>query len=136
MKNKLLNNQNKSISYAIGVQSFILWAVGLSVLFMIILVNFTNPYTQDWALSLFWLDLFVFLFGVFSYIQFWYFFSFKSSIIYIPLVNKMLFTSAIYSSVTILFLTLLHVNQINYFTVIMVFAIVIFNWLYFKSSKN
>jgi hypothetical protein len=114
---KLINNtEYRSISYAIGVQNFIFSLLGLSLGIYFVLILFTNPFDQVWAFWAFWINNFVFLSAIISYFQFWYYFSLKSSIIYVSKVNKMIFSSTGYSAIFTLLLTIIHTNQLNLLT--------------------
>lgn len=132
MINKKLPVEDRSISYAIEVQNIVLTLIGLSFLLFIFLFIFTNPFVQIWAFWLFWINSCVFLSGIFCYFQFWYFFSFKSSIIYIQSVNKMVLSSIVNSSIVTFMFSLLHTDQLNYLTMILLITLFICSYLFFK----
>jgi hypothetical protein len=115
--------QYKAIKYAIIVQNllFILMAVslfGVAVLFAAI-----SPLDNQWGVWILWALIWAFLLGVYSYLQFWWAFSFKTSLIQVYKVNAMLYKSAFWAIMTVYLLVLLQSGEFNYLYLALIAAI-------------
>jgi hypothetical protein len=126
--------EQRSIRYAINIQNALFLVSGISLVALILLIFFTNPYTFSEGLMIFWFLNWTSISAVIAYIQFWWIFSYKANLIYINKVNNILYSSVIYSGLLIYLLTLILNAQFNYVNVIIV-LILIFAYRLFIKQK-
>lgn len=106
--------ENRSIRYTLNIQNSMFLAMSASFLALIILLINVNPYTNNSWLYSFWTLIGIELFGIFTFLQFWWFFAHKGDLIYTKRINQMLYRSLIYSVLSIYSLILWQVNRANY----------------------
>ena len=114
----------KAIKYAIIIQNVIFGILLFSLIGLLGLVIFTNPYESELLVWLFWVGLWSFMASILAYGQFWWEFSYNSNIIQVAKVNTMCYRSMIYSALLVYIFSLFQSGEFNllYFTITLLVA--------------
>ena len=108
----------RSIQYAISMQNYVFILLGFSLCCIFGVVFFSNPFNSILPLILFWSSLWIFLSCCITYVQFWWFFSYKGAVIYTYKVNAMLLRSSVLGGLIIYGATLWHMQSLNFTSVL------------------
>ena len=104
---------NSSIRYAVTIQNILFGTMGLSLGLLPILFLVIDPLEFGYFVWVFWMLIWLIDISIVSYIQFWWYFSYKAQLIYSIKVNQILMRASVYSSLLIYLGVLLQTDQFN-----------------------
>ena len=126
--------ENSSIRYAVAIQNILFGILGLSLGILPILGLMVDPLEFGQVVWIFWVLVWLVSFCVISYMQFWWFFSYKAQLIYTDNVHQMLLRAAVWSSMLIYLGVLLQTSQLNLLNILVLLLLTAFYAMY--SGKN
>ena len=124
---------NSSIRYAVTVQNILFGTLGLSIGLLPIMMTVIDPLEFGGFVWVFWLLVWLISLCIISYIQFWWYFSYKTELIYSNKVNQILLRSSVYSSLLIYFGVLLQTDQFNPFNILVFMLLLTFYTMFTRS---
>ena len=123
---------NSSIRYAVTVQNILFGTLGLSIGLLPIMMMLIDPLEFGSFVWVFWALSWLIGLCIISYIQFWWYFSYKTELIYSNKVNQILLRASVYSSLLIYLGVLLQTDQFNPFNILVFMLLITFYTMFIR----